>query len=181
MRITYQWTEIITQDGEVKHVMEPLGQFKPSAEELFVQGELYDLDEYQERNAESHKHYFSCINEIHRNLPEDMKQRFPTPRRMRQWALVMAGYSHESHFYGDSHEDALYVAADFFRINSNIHTFAIIVVEGRNVTRATAKSQSYKSMGRKEFMASKRDTLAYLSKRLNMDLVEVERQARSRA
>ena len=142
----FQW------DGEVMRPMRP-----KLADQSFVVGERYTLDVFQPRSMASHNHYFATLAELWRNLPEDQAERFPTDEAFRKHCLIMTGYRDEQTFVASSKAEAIRLAA-FLR---PIDDTAVVVVKDCVVRRWTAKSQSMRAMGAKEFRQSKDDVLAY--------------------
>jgi hypothetical protein len=98
----------------------------------FGAGEVFVLDPEQERDMNSHKHYFAQLKESWRNLPEGLDAKYPTEDIFRKKLLVECGYFHESEIVCDT-----------------------VVVRGRVIKKYVAKSQSIAAMGREEFQESK--------------------------
>lgn len=153
-------------DGEA---MAPLPRFTKEADARFVIGQVYRLDEIEERSGASHRHFFASVNEVWASLPEAMGDRFPTPTHLRKYALVKGGYRDERSVVCASRAEALRVAA-FIR---PIDEFAIVVVSGPTVTVYTAKSQSEKAMGRADFQASKTRVLEILSELVGVEVGQI--------
>lgn len=121
------------------------------ADRHFVIGETYRLAVQEERSNASHGHYFAALAEAHTNLPEEWAERLPTPEHLRRYALIRSGFADSQTFVASSKAEAVRLAA-FLR---PVDEFAIVTVEGSTVTRYTAKSQSYRAMGKADFQASK--------------------------
>lgn len=146
--------------------MVPVPRFHNLANARFVIGEAYTLVEHQERSSASHAHFFAAVNEGWMNLPEDQAERFPSAEHLRKYALIRTGYSDSHTLVCSSKAEAQRVAA-FMR---PIDEFAVVTVQGATVTRFTAKSQSYRAMGREDFQKSKDAVLDYIA-----SLIGVER------
>lgn len=155
--VLFAWTD----DG----VMKPLGRFSSLCDRQFVVGEHYRLEVVQERSPESHRQYFAVINEAWANLPEIHAGRWRTPDHLRKWALVTAGFCDETTFIAQTKAEAQRFAAFIGALDQ----FAVVTVDGKMVRRATAKSQSYKDMSRKEFQASKDAVFQVLAKLIGVD------------
>lgn len=151
------------------------GAFVPSrsgwaklAARHFKEGEEYALIEHHDRSMNSHAHYFAAVNEAWKNLPEILAQEFPSPTHLRKYALIKAGFYTSNTFVCGNQEVAQRMAA----FMQPMDEFSIITVEGGVVTRYTAKSQSFQSMGREEFKKSKEAVLDVLA-----SMIETSREA----
>lgn len=129
------------------------------ADKTYVDGELYRLGVIEERSENSHRAYFAELHSAWLNLPERESERFPTSEHLRKYALIKTGFYDADAFPCASKAEALRLAA-FIRPHDE---FALVVVKDATVTRYTAKSQSYKAMGRDEFQKSKTAVLDYVS------------------
>lgn len=161
-----------TWDGEAMRPLRPR-----LADEHFVIGEQYVLEEYQERSKTSHDHFFVCVAEAWVNLPEDLMKRWPTPDHLRKWALIKEGFRNERTFVAATKAEALRVAA-FLR---PMDEYAIITVSGCVVTELTAKTQKKRAMGSKDFQASKEAVLGLLSAMIDTTPAALAENAREAA
>jgi len=144
------------------------------ADQTFVVGQRYSLVQYEERSAASHKHEFAWLYEAWQSLPEHLAERFPTAEHLRKFALIRAGYSDSHTITCKSKAEALRVAA-FIR---PIDEFAVVVTQEATVTRFTAKSQSRRAMGAKEFQQCKERIMEVVSRMLGVEPSELP-QARA--
>lgn len=147
--VAFVWTD----DG----VMKPLQPKRADA--FYAVGERYMLAPVSHRSDASHRHEFAWLREAWMSLPEAMGDQFPTPEHLRKYALIKAGYRDEHSIACSSRAEALRVAS-FIR---PIDDFAIVTITGATVTRHTAKSQSRKAMGAKDFQASKEAIIGVVS------------------
>ena len=129
------------------------------ADKHFVIGQDYTLLEHLDRSAVSHRHYFACVNEAWKSLPEDLAERFPTADHLRKWALIKAGYRDERTFPAASKAEAVRIAA-FLR---PMDDYAVVIVREAVVIAYTAKSQNTRSMAKQEFQESKDAVLTVLA------------------
>jgi hypothetical protein len=136
----FQW------DGEAMRPLRP-----KRADAFYAVGERYIMAPVAQRSDATHKHEFAWLREAWMNLPENLAERFPTSEHLRKWALIRAGYSDSHTITCASKAEALRVAA-FIR---PIDEFAVVITNGATVTRYTAKSQSRRAMGAKDFQDSK--------------------------
>lgn len=138
--VPFQW------DGEYMRPLQP-----KRADAFYTVGERYLMAPICHRSDASHKHEFAWLREAWMSLPEAMGDQFPTAVHLRKYALIKAGYCDSHTITCNSRAEALRVAA-FIR---PMDEFAVVAVNGATVTRYTAKSQSRKAMGAKDFQASK--------------------------
>lgn len=143
-----------------------------AADRVYVVGQRYHLEHREERSSASHAHYFAAIGEAWNNLPRELAARYVTPEHLRKAALVRAGYRDERSIVCSSKAEARRIAA-FIR---PMDDFAAVGVNEAVVVMWTAKSQSMKAMGRKEFQASKDAVLNVLA-----ELIGTTREALERA
>lgn len=162
--LIYHW------DGEC---MKPLGHFAKAADKFFVIGQNYRLEIVQPRSVESHRHYFAVLNEAWANLPEVHAGRWATVDHLRKWALVQAGYRHETTYVAHSKAEAVRFAA-FMR---SLDDYAVVTVEGNCVHHCRAKSQSMAEMSRKEFGESKQAVLEVVAKLIGVSSDDLARNA----
>ena len=154
---------------------EPLPRFQKLADERFVIGEVYHLEEHQERSAKSHRHYFAMIKEAWENLPET-EVRWPTPEHLRKWALIKAGYYDEKTVVCATKAEALRWTPVLVQASGE---YAVVVPRGPVVTIYTAKSQSVKVMGSKAFQESKDKVLQIVSDLIAVTPAQLDHQARA--
>lgn len=141
------------------------------ADKTFVVGQRYSLVQHEERSSASHNHEFAWLKEAWQSLPEHLAEKFPTSEHLRKWALIRAGYSDSHTITCRSKAEAARIAA-FIR---PIDEFAVVIVQGTTVTRYTAKSQSKKAMGAKEFYESKERIMEVVARMLNVEPQELPR------
>lgn len=138
------------------------------AKSLYTVDEVYPLEVREERSGAAHNHYFAVINEGWQNLPEIETLRFPTADHLRKWLLIKAGYYSERQIVVASAAEAVRVASFIKPMDD----YAVVVPKGATVSVFTARSQSMKAQGRKEFQASKDAVLNLLA-----EMIGVERRA----
>lgn len=167
MPVIFHW------NGEA---MSPLPRFARQCDKQFIVGENYRLEVVEERSANSHRHYFACINEAWANLREDYAERFPSPDHLRKFALIKAGFRDERTFVAASKAEAQRLAA----FVKPMDEFAVVIVHEATVTVYTAKSQSLRAMGKAEFQRSKNavlDVVAQMTGASVDDLAAAARRA----
>lgn len=129
------------------------------ADRYFVVGEIYPMIVHEERSPASHSHYFAAVHEAWKNLPEKESDRFPSSEHLRKRALVEAGFYDEEIIDCGSNKVAPNVGAAIRKRDD----FAIIFIRDQFVIVRTAKSQSMRAMGKKDFEASKSAVLEIVS------------------
>jgi hypothetical protein len=135
----------------------PQPRFARVCDKAFTIGEDYPLVVHENVSAATRGHYFACLAECWRNLPEDVAERFPSVEHLRKFALIKSGYADERSIVCASKAEAQRVAA-FVR---PMDEYAVIVVSESVVKVFTAQSQSQRAMGKATFQASKDAVLAY--------------------
>ena len=99
------------------------------------------------------------------NLPDDLAQQFPTQEHLRKHALIRAGFRDERSIAASSRAEALRLAA----FVKPIDEYAIVTTSSSLVVVYTAKSQSYRQMGRAEFQRSKQAVLDFVDSLLGVE------------
>jgi hypothetical protein len=147
---------------------QPLDRFRKRCDEQYVVGEVYTIEAQLPRSEASHSHYFACIQQAWRNLPES-DDRFPTPEHLRKHALIHCGYTDKKHLTCSSNAQARAVAA----FMGPVDDYAVIDIKGPTITVYTAKSQSLRSMGKADFQESKDAVLGFLSEMIGVDVTSL--------
>lgn len=142
------------------------------ADKGFVVGETYRMVEHHDRSAASHNHYFASIKNGFDSLPEQLIETYPTTEHLRKKALIWKGYRDERTIVAASEAEARRIAA----FVKPMDDFAVVTVRECVVRVWTAKSQSMKAMGNRDFQQSKSDVLDFID-----DLLGVERGATARS
>jgi hypothetical protein len=161
---------MVTWDAEAE-VFHPLPHFIKRCNATFVDTMRYKMEITEERSTASHSHFFAALNEAWANLPESQADRFPTSEHLRKWALIRAGYSDQRQIVCASKAEALRMRAFIAPIDE----YAIVTVNEAVVTVFTAKSQSYKAMGRREFNDSKSKVLDIVAELIGVTSRELEK------
>lgn len=141
--------------------------WKQRANERFVVGERYVIEVKEVRSEASHRQYFAAIRAAFMNN-DAIADRFQNTEALRKYVLIKAGYRDERSIACASKAEAGRLAAFIKPMDD----FAIVTVTGAVVTVYTAKSQSMRAMGKKEFQASKDAVLNVLA-----DMIGTSKQA----
>jgi hypothetical protein len=156
-------------DGKV---MVPMPRFRKLADKQYVAGECYTLGISEDRSAASHRHYFACVTDAWRNLPEDKVERYPSPEHLRKWALIRAGYHDERSIVCEGNKQARAIVA----LVEALDEFSVTMVRGPVIKVYTAKSQSTENMTREQFERSKQDVLAILAEVIGVSTKQLEKE-----
>ncbi|WP_406853524.1 hypothetical protein ABEG18_13205 [Alsobacter sp. KACC 23698] len=152
---------------------EPLRGFAKRANNLFVVGEVYRLEPVEDRSSASHKHEFAWLKEAWQNLPETLAEQYPTAEHLRKRALIDAGFYDETIVDAGTQAAAIRVAS-FVRAREE---FTLVIVRGTFVVTRTAKSQSVRAMGNKDFQRSKAAIMDVVSELIGVTSTELARNA----
>jgi len=162
-------------DGEVMRPASPA--WAGRADKIYVIGEQYSLEQYEDRSQSSHGHYFASLNEAWRNLPEALAEQFPTVEHLRKFALIEAGFCSVSTMPCAGEAGAKRVA-DFIR---PLADFAVVTASKNIVTVRTAKSQSFRAMGKADFQRSKEAVLEIVAGMIEVAKTELAQNAEKAA
>ena len=106
-------------------------------------------------------------------MPEYLAERFATAEHLRKHALIRAGFRDERTIVASSKAEAQRIAA-FVR---PFDEYAIVVAKEATVIVYTAKSQSLRAMGRKEFAESKNAVLDEIAAMAGVEADDLRRNA----
>ena len=157
--------------------MEPASAFLArQADRQYVVGESYTLAEEKQRSTATHNHEFAFVAEAWSNLPERYAGEpwAKSPEHLRKYALIRTGFAHAQMYPCKFKAEARRLAA----IIADMNEFALVLTDGRTVTRYTAMSQSRKAMDAAEFQRSKTAILEYLAELIDVEPAALE-QARA--
>lgn len=156
-------------DGEVMKPASPLWARK--ADERFVVGMEYPLEEIHQRSNQTHRHYFAVVKEAWQSLPDHLAARFETAEHLRKYALIKARFFDKRSIHCASVLEARKVAA-FIR---PMDSYAIVTTEGSVVTIWTAQSQDHRHMDKATFQRSKQGVLEVIGDLLGVDPATLSR------
>lgn len=143
------------------------------ADRELVVGRVYWLTEVRnvEPSGRSWRHMFAVIKKSWENLPEDLKDDYPTPEALRKRALIQAGFYDETVIEVSDTAAAGLLAAVLRRRNGLSH----VIVRPGCVIQREAKSQ--KDMEREEFQRSKDAIFGIVSDLIGVDIATLERES----
>lgn len=128
-----------------------------AADRDFIVGEAYTLEVVEQRSGPQHRFYFAALAEAWRNLPEALAEEYPDSETLRKKALIRTGYRDERSIVCASKAEARRMAAFI----APMDRYAIVDAREAVVRVWTAKSQSVRAMGKKEFGESIEAVLAF--------------------
>lgn len=156
-------------DGEA---FRPLPNFLRLARQHYGEGEIVSMLRHEERSSATHRHFFSCVNDAWHSLPEALAESFSSADALRKFALIQTGHRDVSTTVCMFKTEAHRLAATMQQADD----YAVIVVDGKLVTRMTAKSMDMKSMNKAEFARAKEDVLAFLADMIGVDVATLSKQ-----
>lgn len=161
---------VFTWNGDA---MEVLPRFAKIADQRFVIGERYRLDEVQERDMVKHARQFAFIADAWENLPERFAGEpwAQSAEHLRKFALIKTGYCNTETFVCGSHAEAMRWATHLRADNE----YAIVTVQGATIYRFTAMSQSLRSMGAELFYESRKKVMAFVAELIGTDATTLSR------
>jgi hypothetical protein len=136
-------------------------------------GAVHGWQMAEHRSKASHDHFFACVNEAWKSLPEDMADDFPSPEHLRKWALIKAGFCSETRVVCANNGEAMTLATKAKAMDK----FAIVAIEGKAVTIWTADSQRRDAMGRAAFQEAKERALHFISLLIGTDAATLKEAA----
>ncbi len=162
----FQWTGA---------AMQPLGRFARLAAESFTAGEQYRMEAVEARSWITHAHQFAWLHDAWLNLPEicAVEPWAQSSEHLRKYALIQTGHCNTQTWVCPSKAEAARWAANMRPEDE----YSVVIAQGTEVIRYTAKSQSRKSMGAKEFQASKSAILDFIAGLLKVAPAELEGSA----
>lgn len=96
---------------------------------------------------EMRKRFFATIREVHLNLPDELRQRWPSSETLRKEALIAAGWCDTMQVVAGSKSAAPGIAAAF----KSKDQYCVVVVRGDVLTVYTARSMSRRALPRPQF------------------------------
>jgi hypothetical protein len=139
-----------------------------AARQFIVDGR-YLLEAHHARAHARHRAYFAALHEAWGSIATDD---FPTSEHLRKFALIKTGWRQERVLACETRERAERTAA-FVR---GLDDYAIVTTHDALVRVWTARSQSYKAMGRDDFNRSMDDVLNYVASLIGVSKETLEAQ-----
>ena len=152
---------------------EPVNEYvgrKADAE--YVVGQVYLVSGEQEQSALSRAHQFAWLHQAYLSLPDEVAARFIDEDHVRKHGLIAGGFASTTVIDCATNAEA----KRWMKILTAEDPYCIVKVSGTSLMRFTARSQSARSMGAKEFQASKNSVLQYVADLLGSNSDDVEKQ-----
>lgn len=140
------------------------------ADAEYVVGQVYLVSGEHEQSALSRAHQFAWLHDSFLSLPDHISSRFLDEDQLRRHALIAGGFASTTVIDCATNAEA----RRWMKILTAEDPYCIVKVEGTSLMRFTARSQSPRSMGSKEFQASKDAVLRYVSNLLDANPKDVE-------
>lgn len=157
--------------------MKPFGLgMAKRADEDFVVGQYYRLQEPIDRTQQAEGFYFANLKDMWSSLPERFSEEWwaEDPDALRAYALMKTGFANIEDFPCKTPAEAQRWAA---RLRPMIE-YCIVEVRGNVVRRYTPKSQSRKAMpGRATFAESSSKVLDFVADLIGLDKDANQRKA----
>ena len=159
--LLYRW------NGEA---FEVLPSFQKFADKQFCVGEIYHLEEVNERSPNSHNHQFACLQESWMSLHEKYSQEpwAQSAEHLRKYALIRCGFCVTETFTCGTQAEARRWAP---RLRAD-DEYCIVSVQGSIVHRFRAESQSRRAMGAKRFQELKQAIFDFIAGLLEAPIEE---------
>lgn len=147
------------------------------ADQQYVVGENYMLAEEKQRSTATHNHEFAFVGSAWQSLPLQYADEpwAKTPDHLRKYALIRTRFCHVQMYACKWKAEARRLAA----VIGDMDEFAVVTIDGRTVTRLTAKSQSRKAMDAAEFQASKQAVLEFIGDLIGVDPATLAQQGQA--
>lgn len=136
-------------------------------------GAVHGWQMAEHRSKSSHDHFFACVNEAWKNLPEDLADDFPSPEHLRKWSLIKAGFCSETRIVCANNSEAMTLATKA----KSLDKYSVVAIDEKAVTIWTADSQRRDAMGRKTFQEAKERALHIISNLLGVDFTILLKEA----
>jgi len=136
-------------------------------------GEVHGWQMAEHRSKASHDHFFACVNEAWKSLPEEMADDFPSPEHLRKWSLIKAGFCSETRIACANNSEAMALATKAKAMDR----YSLVAIDGKVVTIWTADSQRRDAMGRKLFQEAKERALHVISQLIGTDAATLKEAA----
>lgn len=161
-------------DGDFKALRHAL------ADREYTIGQVYQMEEWQQRSPQSHAHEFAWLADAWRNFPETLADQYPSPEHLRKAALIQAGFYNETIIDVGDRAGALRVAA-YAQAEDE---FAHVVTRGKYVVIRKAKSQKMRGRGamdRKAFQDSKTAVMEIVANLIGVSPDQLKQEAATAA
>lgn len=111
------------------------------------------------------RRFFAVLRDVHANLPDALRERFPSSEALRRTALISTGYCDLSTFVADSENGAHGLAA-FLKKRDR---YSIFEVRDRVLRVWTARSMSRRALHKKQFQEVARAALDWIHQETGID------------
>lgn len=109
--------------------------------------------------------FFAQIRDAHANLPDHLRDRWPSSEHLRKHALIAAGHCDTAQVIAGSKRAALDVAA----LIKSMDRYRIVVVEGDVLTVYTARSMARRFLLKPQFREVVDKVMVWITQQTNID------------
>lgn len=145
------------------------------ADDQYTVGEVYLVSAEHQQSAASRAHQFAWLHDSWLSLPDHISARFIDEDHLRKHALIAGGFASSTVIDCATNAEA----RRWMKILTSEDPYCIVKAEGTSLIRFTARSQSARSMGHKEFQASKDAVLRYVADLLDANPKDIEQHGGS--
>lgn len=121
----------------------------------------------------SRRFFFAALRDVHNNLPDQLRERWPNAEIMRKHALCAVGYCDAMTVVCGSKAAAPQIANTFRALNH----YCIASVKGDVVTVFTARSMARRALQKKEFREVADKVFSYLYEQTGIDATKAGQAA----
>lgn len=126
---------------------------KKTANNQFVDGEVYTLNPDEQRSSARHRAYFAYVNKAWQSLPDKYLMDYPSSEHLRKRGLIECGYCTFNDFVASSKSEALRMLP----FVKGLDQYALVILKDNVVRVYRAESQTYRAMKKERFNQSQED------------------------
>ena len=166
MRIVCQF------DGEA---LWPVGGSRQELQATYKKGDRLALEPWEEKSRKSEQHFHASVRSAWKNLRGEAAGRYKTPKQLRTWAMVKAGWCTESSHVMGTEEQAIWAAMTIRAIDED-SDYLIVQQKGKVVR--VYRAMSTKKMNREDFQNMKTEVLDILSGAIGVSRAALEAEGK---
>lgn len=129
-------------------------------------GTVFEPEDENDHSDPMRRRFFAIVRDVWANLPDDLRERFPSVEVLRKTALCRAGWA-ECMVATCGTKAA---TTEMVRVAKSLDRYAIVDVAGTVVTIFTARSLKKRHCPKKTFLQVSEKTLDWLSQLIGTDV-----------
>lgn len=141
---------------------------------LFYEGELVFLKPDRKRYWPRHQWFMALIRDAWVSLPDEKREKYPSPDILRKRLLIASGFSIVRSFVCKTNEDAAKYA-EF--IAPSLDFYTVISIQDNILVLLTAQSQAIDAMDENTFKESCQAVIEELSKMTGSSIEDIRKHA----